>query len=104
MKIYFMHEQATVISPLLMNKAFQAVQELDVPDECLDFHQELLEGFTRMTVDQVNQIVRDIIDENEDFGSAILEIMKMLESSREITHASAQDQYLTEYEGDFGQY
>jgi hypothetical protein len=45
MKIFLMHEQAAVTSPIIMNKAFQAIQELDVPDECQDIQQELLEGF-----------------------------------------------------------
>ena len=45
MKIFLMHEQAALTSPIIMNKAFQAIQELDVPDECQDKHQELYEGF-----------------------------------------------------------
>jgi len=40
-------------------------------------------------------MVRDIIEVNEDYGTALAEIMKMLESSPETPHVSAQDQHLT---------
>ena len=57
-----------------------------------------------MTVDQLNETVRDIIDVNEDFGTALAEIMKKLENSPEIAYDGSQEQYLTEFEGYFGQY
>jgi hypothetical protein len=50
-----MHEQASMTSPILMNKAYQAIRELDIPEDCLDIHEELLENFTRLTVDQLNE-------------------------------------------------
>jgi hypothetical protein len=57
-----------------------------------------------LTVDQLNETVQDIIDVNEDFGTTLAEIMKKLENSPEIAHDGSQEQYLTEFEGDFGQY
>ena len=87
-----------------MNLAYQAIRQLDVPDDFQEIHQELLEDFLRLRVVQLNDIVRDIIDENEDYGKALAEIMKMLENSPVITHDTAQDQYLKDFEGDFRQY
>ena len=86
-----MHEQASVTSPILMSKAYQAIRELDVPEDCLEIHVEFLEDFTRLPVNQLNDMVEDIIDENEDYGTALAEIMKMLENSPKITHDAAQD-------------
>lgn len=78
MKIFLMHEQPSLTSPLIMNKAYQAIKNLDVPDECQDFHTEFLETFTRLTVDQLIENVSDNVFESEAYGAALAEIMKSL--------------------------
>ena len=64
-----------------MNKAYRAIRQLDVPDDYQEIHQELLENFTRFTINQLHEMVEDIIDENQDYGTALYEIMKILEKS-----------------------
>ena len=74
MKIFQMHEQPSLTSPLLMDKAYQAIQKLDVPEEYEDFHEEFLVSFTRLTVDQLIEYVSDNVDESEAYGTALAEI------------------------------
>ena len=81
MKIFLMHEQASFTSPILMSQAYQAIRQLDVPDDCLEINEEFLEDFPRLTINQLNEKVGEIIDENEDYGTALAEIMKILQKS-----------------------
>ena len=57
-----------------MDKAYQAIQKLDVPEEYEDFHEEFLDNFTRLTVDQLIEQVSDNVDEGEAYGTALAEI------------------------------
>jgi len=38
MKIYLMNEQASLTSPLVMDKTYQAIKKLDVPEESQEIH------------------------------------------------------------------
>jgi hypothetical protein len=87
-----------------MNLAYHAIKVLDVPEDCLEIHEEFLENFPRFTINQLNEKVGDIIDENEDYGTALVEIMKILDKSPKIAQYTNQDQYLKEFEGNFRQY
>jgi hypothetical protein len=78
--------------------------KLDFPDECKDIHKKFIYDFKSLTVDQLNDKVADIIDEFEDYGKELAEIMKILKQSPNIIHDTVQDQYLTEFEDDFGQF
>jgi hypothetical protein len=49
-----MHEQASMTSPVLMNLAYHAIKVLDVPEDCLEIHEEFLENFPRFTINQLN--------------------------------------------------
>jgi hypothetical protein len=53
MKLFLMHEAEDVISPFLMSQAFEAIQMIDVPDECSEFHLEFLENFKSLTIDEL---------------------------------------------------
>lgn len=55
MKIFFMNDQTSVISPLNMNKVYEAILDLDVPDDCEDIYKGLVGSFTNVTVDKLNQ-------------------------------------------------
>ena len=57
-----------------------------------------------MTVDQLNEKVGDIIDECEEYGKELAEIMKMLGKSPKVIDETKQDPYLQEYALDFGHY
>jgi hypothetical protein len=64
-----------------MDKAYKAIEKLDAPDDSQDFHQELLDNFTRLTVDQLIEKVCDNVDESEEYGKALTEIMGSLKIS-----------------------
>jgi len=81
MKIFLMHIQPSLKSPLLKDKAYQGIKKLDVPEEYQEFHEEYLVEFPRLTVDQLIEIVSDCVDESEAYGTALIEIMKSLKAS-----------------------
>jgi hypothetical protein len=58
-----------------MDKAYQAIKKLDVPEDCQDIHEEFLVGFTILTVDQLIEKVSGNVDESEKYGRALAEII-----------------------------
>ena len=54
MKVFLMYEAEALTSPFLMNQAFEAIQILDVPGDCEEFHNELLEQqFESLPMDEL---------------------------------------------------
>ena len=80
-----------------MNQAYQAIKNLDVQDEDQERHEEFLGDFTRLTLDQINKKVDDIIDESEEYGKELAEIIKSITASTQankapkIIHDTVQD-------------
>ena len=53
MKLFLMYEAEGIISPILMNQAFEAIQMIDVPGDCKDFHSDFIENFKSYKVDDL---------------------------------------------------
>jgi hypothetical protein len=45
MKLFLKYEAEGLTSPFLMNQAFEAIEILDVPGDCEEFHDGLLDQF-----------------------------------------------------------
>ena len=81
MKLFLMYEAEDVISPFLMSQAFEAIQKIDIPDDCEEFHSELLENFKSLTIDELQVLVDEKSGENKAYGAALDKIMKSLKPS-----------------------
>ena len=92
-----------------MDKPFQAIKKLNVPEDSKEFHEEFLGDFTKQTIDQLIENI-SAVDETEEYGKALTEIMKSLKASitpnraPKVIHVTVQDEYLNLFEADFGDY
>ena len=75
MKIFLMHDQGSLTNPILMSHAYQALQKMDVPEDCTEIHEDFVVNFPRLTVDQLNQQVEDLVRDFKDYGAGVAEIM-----------------------------
>lgn len=57
------------------------MKKLDVPEEIQEIHEEFLDDFKKQTIDQLNQKIDEIIEDHEEYGTSLAEIMKSLKSS-----------------------
>jgi hypothetical protein len=49
MKIFLLYEKLPVSCPIKMNQAYEEFQRLDIPENCQDIYEELLDNFTSKT-------------------------------------------------------
>jgi hypothetical protein len=64
-----------------MSQAFEAIQKIDIPDDCEEFHSELLENFKSLSIDEIKVLVDEKSCENKAYGTALDKIMKSLKPS-----------------------
>jgi hypothetical protein len=53
MKLFLMYEEKEIVSPFLMNQAFEAIKIIDVPDDCQDFHSNFLDVFKQSSIEDL---------------------------------------------------